>query len=148
MSGCNWRKENDDAHPIFLRIIVMFFMMIPLGTGVLHAQPTLKEVLEDTAKKSEKIEIDVEKVGEVPDDEFDRGVPRTTVQGFFLAVQERDFERAAEYLDLRHLPKEVKKIPGAELAREFRIVLARTIWIDLSDLSLDPEGHGKDGLPP
>jgi MscS family membrane protein len=70
------------------------------------------------------------------------------VQGFFSAVQERDFERAAEYLDLRHLPKKIKKIPGAELAREFRIVLARTIWIDLSDLSLDPEGHGKDGLPP
>ena len=28
MSGCNWRREHDDAHPIFLRIIVMFFMMI------------------------------------------------------------------------------------------------------------------------
>ena len=148
MSGCNWRKENSKPHPIFLQIIVLFFMMIPLGTGVLHAQPTLKEVLEDTAKKSEAVEIDVAKVGEVPDDEFNRGVPRTTVQGFFSAVQERDFERAAKHLDLRHLPEEVKKIPGAELAREFRIVLARTIWIDLSDLSLDPEGHGKDGLPP
>jgi MscS family membrane protein len=148
MSGCNWRKENSKPHPIFLQIIVLFFMMIPLGTGVLHAQPTLKEVIEDTAKKSEAVEIDVAKVGEVPDDEFNRGVPRTTVQGFFSAVQERDFERAAKHLDLRHLPEEVKKIPGAELAREFRIVLARTIWIDLSDLSLDPEGHGKDGLPP
>ena len=77
-----------------------------------------------------------------------RGVPRTTVQGFFLAVQERDFEKAAEYLDLRHLPEEVKKIPGAELAREFRIVLARTIWIDVGEISLDPEGHDNDGLPP
>jgi len=148
MSGCNWRKANDDPHPLFLRIIVLFFMMIPIGTTTLHAQPTLKEVIEDTTKKSEAVEIDVAKVGEVPDDEFNRGVPRTTVQGFFSAVQERDFERAAKHLDLRHLPEEVKKIPGAELAREFRIVLARTIWIDLSDLSLDPEGHGKDGLPP
>jgi len=148
MSGYDWRKENNDPHSIFLQIIVLFFMMIPLGTGILHAQPTLKEMIEDTAKKSEAIEIDVAKVGEVPDDEFNRGVPRTMVQGFFSAVQERDFERAAEYLDLRHLPEKIKKIPGAELAREFRIVLARTIWIDLSDLSLDPEGHGKDGLPP
>ena len=148
MSGYNWRKENNDPHSIFLQIIVLFFMMIPLGTGILHAQPTLKEMIEDTAKKSEAIEIDVAKVGEVPDDEFNRGVPRTMVQGFFSAVRERDFERATEYLDLRHLPEEVKKIPGSELAREFRIVLARTIWIDLSDVSLDPEGHGKDGLPP
>jgi MscS family membrane protein len=134
MSGCNWRKGNSNPHPISLRIIVIFFMMIPLGTGVLHAQPTLKEVLEGTAKKSEAVEINVAKVGEVPDDEFNRGVPRTTVQSFFSAVQERDFERAAEYLDLRHLPEKVKKIPGAELAREFRIVLARTFWIDLSDV--------------
>ena len=105
-------------------------------------------MLEDTAKKSEAVKIDVATIGDVPDDEFNRGVPRTMVQGFFSAVRERDFDRAAEYLDLRHLPEEVKKTPGAELAREFRIVLARTIWIDLGELSLDPEGHLKDGLPP
>ncbi len=53
MNRCNWRKANDDPHPLFLRIIVLFFMMIPIGTTTLHAQPTLKEVIEDTAKKSE-----------------------------------------------------------------------------------------------
>jgi len=147
MNGCNWRRENDDPHPIFLRIILLFFMMIPIGNVTLHAQPTLKEVIEDTAKKSEEVEIDVTTLGRIPEDDFNRGVPRTTVQGFFAAVQERDFAKAAEYLDLRHLPEEVKKIPGAELAREFRIVLARTIWIDLGELSLDPEGHDNDGLP-
>ncbi len=147
MSELNWKRENNNPYPIFLRIIVLFFMMIPIGAVALHAQPTLKEIVEDTAKKSEEIEIDVAIIGEVPDDEFNRGVPRTMVQGFFLAVRERDFEKAAEYLDLRHLPEKVKKIPGAELAREFRIVLARTIWIDLGELSLDPEGHDNDGLP-
>ena len=147
MSELSWRREDDGAHLIFLRIILLFFMMFPIGNATLHAQPTLKEVIEDTAKKSEEVETDIAAIGGVPDDEFDRGVPRTTVQGFFLAIRERDFERAAEYLDLRHLPEEVKKIPGAELAREFRIVLARTIWIDLGELSLEPEGHDKDGLP-
>jgi len=34
------------------------------------------------------------------------------------------------------------------LAREFRIVLARTLWVDVGELSLDPEGHDNDGLPP
>jgi len=123
-------------------------MVIPIGSVTLHAQPTLKEVIEDTAKKSEEVEIDVATMEGAPEDEFNRGVPRTTVQGFFLAVRERDFEKAAEYLDLRHLPEEVKKIPGAELAREFRIVLARTLWVDVGELSLDPEGHDNDGLPP
>ena len=148
MSGCNWRRENDEPHSIFLRIMVLCFMMIPIGSITLHAQPTLQEVIEDTAKKSEEVEIDVATMEAPPEDELNRGVPRTTVQGFFLAVRERDFEKAAEYLDLRHLPEEVKKIPGAELAREFRIVLARTIWIDVSDISLDPEGKDNDGLPP
>jgi len=141
MSGCNWRRENDDPHPIFLRIILLLFMVIPIGSVTLHAQPTLKEVIEDTAKKSEEVEIDVATMEGPPEDELNRGVPRTTVQGFFLAVRERDFEKAAEYLDLRHLPDKVKKIPGAELAREFRIVLARTLWVDVGELSLDPEGH-------
>ncbi len=109
MSRCNWKKENDDPHPIFLRIILLFFMLLPIGTITLHAQPTLKEVVEDTAKKTEEVKVDFATVGEVPDDEFNRGVPRTMVQGFFLAVRERDFEKAAEYLDLRHLPEAVKK---------------------------------------
>jgi len=84
-------------------------MVIPIGSVTLHAQPTLKEVIEDTAKKSEEVEIDVATMEGAPEDEFNRGVPRTTVQGFFLAVRERDFEKAAEYLDLRHLPEELKK---------------------------------------
>ena len=70
------------------------------------------------------------------------------VQGFFLAIRQRDFQKAAQYLDLGELPEAVQKIPGTELARELRIVLARTIWIDLAKLSLDPAGHQKDGLPP
>ena len=83
MNRCNWRKENNYPHPIFLRIIMLFFMMIPIGNATLHAQPTLKEIVEDTAKKSEEVEIDIATIGGVPDDEFNRGVPRTTVQGFF-----------------------------------------------------------------
>jgi len=148
MSGRNWRREHDDAHSFFLRIIVLCFMMISIGNGTLHAQPTLTEVIEGTAKKSEEVEIDFATMETPPEDELNRGVPRTTVQGFFSAVRERDFEKAAEFLDLRHLPEQVKKIPGAELAREFRIVLARTVWIDLGELSLDPKGHDHDGLPP
>ena len=157
MSGGKWRMEADNLQPISLRIIVLCFMMILIGTGTLQAQPAtpgqttqpnLSEVVEGTGKKSEAIEQEAVKTGEVPDDEYYRGVPRGTVRGFFLAVQQRDFEWAAKYLDLRHLPEKVKKIPGTDLAHQLRMVLAKTLWVDLDALSLDPDGHVRDGLPP
>ena len=148
MSGWHWRKENNKPHPFLLRMVVLFFMLFPIGSVALHAQPTLKEVIEDTAKKREEVTFDLAKVEEVPDDELNRGVPRTMVQGFFLAIRQRDFQKAAQYLDLQNLPEAVQKISGIELARELRIVLARTIWVDLKKLSLDPAGRQKDGLPP
>ena len=42
-----------------------------------------------------------EVVSEIPADEFGRGTPRRTADGFLAAVDEADYEAAAEYPDLR-----------------------------------------------
>ncbi len=104
-----WNKENHHPQSLFPRIIMLFVMMIIIGIDPLHAQPSLSEVVEDSSKKDSTIEIEKAAMKGVPDDEFHRGMPRGTVRGFFLAVRQRDFERASEYLDLRDLPTEVKK---------------------------------------
>jgi MscS family membrane protein len=78
----------------------------------------------------------------VPADEFGRGTPRGAVQGYLEACRKADYERAARYLDLRRAEGE-----GAILARQLRVVLSRTLWIDIEELSQDPEGWSNDGLP-
>jgi MscS family membrane protein len=79
----------------------------------------------------------------VPEDEFGRGSPRGAVQGYLAACREGNFERAARFLDLNRIQGD-----GPGLARQLRIVLSRTLWIDVEGLSPDPEGHRNDGLPP
>jgi MscS family membrane protein len=82
-----------------------------------------------------------------PDDEFDRGTPRTTIAGYFKAVKSADLERAANYLDLRNLPRGYSESDGPELARKLKVVLDRSLWVDTELLSTDPKGHSDDGLP-
>ena len=82
-----------------------------------------------------------------PADEFDRGVPRTSVRGFLEACWKGDYDRAANYLDLRRLPLATRRSEGIELARELDTVLSRTLWIDPEILSDAPEGAPNDGLP-
>ena len=82
-----------------------------------------------------------------PLDEYERGVPRSSVQGFFKAVRVGDYERAAKYLDLRNLPEGLNPSQGPDLARRFKIALDRSLWIDLDLLSTNPEGQSEDGLP-
>ncbi|MHC4757709.1 MAG: mechanosensitive ion channel family protein [Planctomycetota bacterium] len=115
-------------------------------------EPTLKDVIEDSAAVEEEVKAVEEKavtqpakpVMLGPSDEYSRGVPRTCVLGFLGKIEAGDFISAAEYLDLRYLPYEMDKEGGPELARKLGIVLKRALWIDPETLSTSPEGHSGD----
>ncbi len=81
-------------------------------------------------------------VPDAPEDEYNRGTPRTALLGFLQATRDRNFDRAARYLDL---PAGMET-RGPELARQLRIVLGRELWADLGEVSLSPEGNTDDGL--
>lgn len=82
-----------------------------------------------------------------PEDAYGRGTPRGAVRGFLETARTGDWERAVEYLDLRRVPSARRADEGPELAKQLKTVLDRTLWVDLDDLSNDPEGLGDDGLP-
>ena len=83
-----------------------------------------------------------------PTDEFDRGVPRTTMQGFLQACRDGDYKRAAEYLDLGRIAAKDRATKGPALARHLKVVFDHALWVDPEALSDDPEGEADDGLPP
>ncbi len=128
--------------------------------AVAKEQPTLKELIGGKEKQEQATEKPQHKaepkptqapkkpqrVG--PDDEFGRSTPRGSVEGFLKAAGQREYERAAQYLDLRHLPRGLDQSDGPDLARDLKIVFDRTLWIDLDSLSDDPQGRLDDGLPP
>lgn len=72
-----------------------------------------------------------------------RGTPRATLVGFLEAARAGTYDAAATYLDLRR----VRAADGARLARELKVVLDQTLWIEVDALSDLPEGHTDDGLP-
>jgi len=82
-----------------------------------------------------------------PADEFNRGVPRSSLKGYLKAARDGDFERAANYLDLRYLPDSIDANQGPQLARQLKIALDKLIWFDLDMISADPDGFSGDGLP-
>jgi MscS family membrane protein len=114
------------------------------------AEPTLKELIEKRAKK-DRIAVQAEpgsKPLDIPDDAFGRGVPRSSVQGFLTAANNRQYQQAAEYLDFRNTPDAMTEGGGSELARQLKIVFDRVLMIDLDLLSPEPEGDQQDNLPP
>jgi MscS family membrane protein len=82
-----------------------------------------------------------------PEDALNRGTPRGTAHGFIEAAEEPNFEKAAEYLDLRNLPEEVADVGGRELARQLHQIISRAFWLDDFAISDRPEGAQGDGLP-
>ena len=135
-----WMRELTlDRAPERLLSAVACLLIVSLARPV-AAQPTLKEVLTAKAQPAERDD-------DVPEDEFGRGTPRGAVEGFLDAAREHDYDRAAEYLFLGRLPRGLTVEDGPRLARELKIVLDKTLWVDVAALSRKPEGKSEDGLP-
>jgi len=81
-----------------------------------------------------------------PQDKYNRTTARGSFQGLSDALDERDYELALNYMDMRKLPSHIKG-RDLELSRELKIIFDRSPWIDGDTLSNDPSGHKNDGLP-
>jgi MscS family membrane protein len=135
--------------PVINVAILMGILFSAPGPALSKEQPSLKDITKEKAQKPETAEKEKPKVVKVagPADEFGRGIPRGTVKGYFKATREGDHERAVQYLDLSSLPRYLNKSDGQELARKLKIILDRSLWVDMDLVSDDPHGHAEDGLP-
>lgn len=119
---------------------VLLFAALALAAPLAHAQP-------ETTAPAEPVEAMAPKPPPAPEDPYDRGTPRGAVVGYLEAARAADWTRATEFLDLRRIPAAQREEQGIELARQLKIVLDRTLWVDVDALSEDPAGNREDGLP-
>ena len=81
-----------------------------------------------------------------PLDEFNRGVPRSSINGFLASVEKGNYKSAVEYMDMRYLPSDLRE-DSLRLARMLKIVFDRVFWLDIDLVSDNPKGHLNDGQP-
>jgi len=105
---------------------------------------TLKEVAE-MADRSEEITADYKSQA----DEIIKiqNTPLSVILAIGHAMDNKDIETAASYLDLRYLPAGISKEDAPILMKHLGVVWSQQHIIDLSSLSDQPEGHLNDGLP-
>ena len=114
--------------------------ILTISSGVVQAQETPTETI--TAPVPVTVTVD-----KGPEDALGRGNPHDSIVGYLAAANAFQWEKAAEYLDLRNLPEEVGELGGPELARQFNHVLSRAVWFDDYSVSSDADGVKGDGLP-
>ena len=133
---------------LFWAISISVFLIVAClpGSYTALAQAAAQNISKKEGGAAEK-SIKEKTLPAGPVDEYDRGTPYSSVKGFFKATRGGDYERAAHYLDLRNLPRWIDKNEGPELARQLKIALDRTLWVDLEQVSADPKGNIEDGLP-
>lgn len=125
-------------------LVVGVIAALTVTTAV--AQPSLKDVIDRVTNGSSEKAAAAEPV-EKSADEYNRDTPRGAVEGFLNAAAAGDFDRAAEFLFLGRLPQGYTIADGPTLARQLKVVLDKTLWIDLASLSRNPEGKPEEGLP-
>jgi len=137
--------ETHPANSKSNRSFIAFCLTVFLLLFLLNASSVISAEVEKAVEQAAPPAAVVVPLG--PEDDYDRGVPRSSMKRFLEAARNGDFENAAQHLDLRNLSSETRNTPEAELAREFKIILDRGLWIDLELLSDHPNGYENDGLP-
>lgn len=133
------------------KIVLFIFLLIAVLSYPLNLlaetskPPTVKDLIDQEAV-DEKANLDVSVTKAVPQDKFDRSTPRSSVQALGKTLKERNYELALNYFDMRNLPGSLVN-RGQTLARELKIVVEQSLWVDLDTVSDDPKGHQDDGLP-
>lgn len=122
---------------------------LPLWAAGDQTKPSVKELIKGAKERRAVETLQPEQLAgtQTPDDPLGRQTPRSAVKGFLKATRERDYATASEYLDLRNLPPGLDLNQGPDLARQFKIILDRALFIDLELLSSSPEGDRQDNLP-
>ena len=132
--------------------ILLLSLLLAFNIFATHSPAVAQSSSADQSKSEEAEEAKPPKPKKIkplgPADEFNRGVPRSSLKGYLQAARDGDFERAAKYLDLRYLPTWMDERQGSRLARQLKIALDKALWFDLEVVSADPDGFTDDGLPP
>lgn len=132
---------------IILFLVLSISSFGPIGTISVMAQ-TLSPNSDTSSEMADTRPPEQRKVKPLgPKDEFNRGVPRSSLKGYLKAARDGDFIRAANYLDLRYLPGGLDASQGPRLARQLKIALDKVIWFDLEMVSDHPDGFPDDGIP-
>lgn len=77
----------------------------------------------------------------------DDSTPRGAMKLYLEAARDGEFGKASTYLDLENSALSPGDERAASLAWRLKIVLDQTMWIDLEELSNEPEGNADDGAP-
>lgn len=101
----------------------------------------------ETTDAAAQVAAQVTEAPAIPQDQFDRGTPLRSAEGFLIAADDGDFEKATEYLDLRNLRGAATELTGEQLARRLFVIIRRGEWAETADFVDDPAGRIGDGLP-
>jgi MscS family membrane protein len=83
-----------------------------------------------------------------PVDPLNRLNPRSTVTAFLQACRQHDYAKAAQYLDLSHLPARQRAQEGPKLANDLESLLNSASHFDVLQLSQSPQGNLGDDPDP
>jgi len=79
-----------------------------------------------------------------PADELGRGTPSGAVVGFLQSAQARNYQTAADYLQMSTAHRQSQ---GSDLAEKLKVLMDRTFVGSLHRLSTNPEGNPDYGAP-
>src|SRR5215831_8716457 len=80
-------------------------------------------------------------------DPYNRVSPQSSVIAFLESCRNKDFDRAARYLDLEMKSRDQRRTDGPILAQQLGRVLDRDADFDVGELNGTPEGNLGEGVP-
>ena len=125
-----------------LTIFALFLTSISF-TALAETSATVKQVVELESKAeeiSQQADLEKEKIRV-------GSTPLSTLMAIQDAMEDNDIKAAAQFVDMRYLPKHIADEGAEELLRKLGIIWRQQKLIDISTISHEEGGFRDDGLP-
>ena len=132
----------------FLRAVALFLVLLGAAPawsqGGASQDLSARELLETQEAENllleEKAQSDSQGIA-------GQSTPLNALLNLRAAMSSEDYEKAGEFLDRRFLPEEMEQYSDVDLIEALSYVWNRQNIINLAEISDNPEGNLKDGLP-
>ena len=127
-------------------VLSILFIMVSFALAQDQPDPDMsaRQILEANSAAEELLK---EKQQTAAEDFKARSTPLNTLLELRIVLDNKQHERAADFLDLRYLPEEMEQYSSTDLLSALSYVFSQQNIINMAEISDLPEGNLGDGLP-
>jgi MscS family membrane protein len=143
----NSATKNITPLSIFAVLTVLFIVNSTPAYSAGSGDILFKAGASNSALEAQETDLPQEKTSTIIiADDYNRGSPRSAIKHYLNTARKGNYSQAIHYIDFSAANNKIRTMAKEDVAKLLKLVLDRSLWVDLPTLSNGTAGFMRDGI--